>query len=180
MPLVAFDYRFSVRLPASADAAYQWATDYAPDDLGRMGEVGRRQIQRLAEGTILLTDTVRAGGRQVTKKRLVRLRPAARSWTNTHVAGPTRHSQFLYTIVPEGPHRSRLEFVGLQVERSSRRLTEGELSRRAHALAREDAAAWDRLARAMAEELGTASPPRRSARPRTAPAPRRSPRARSA
>ena len=164
MPLVAFDYRFSVDLPASADAAYRWATDYRPDDLGRMGQTGRRRIERLAEGTILLTDTVRTTRGTVTKQRLVRLRPRERSWTNTHLAGPTRHSQFLYAIVPRGPRRSTLEFVGLQVERASRSVSASQLARRARTVAREDAATWRRLARAMADELGAPRARRRRRR----------------
>jgi hypothetical protein len=164
MPLIALEYRFTVSLPASADAAYRWATDYAPDDWARMGLDGRRRIERLADGTIVLTDTVRTDGRSVTKKRLVRLRPRARSWTNTHLAGPTRHSQFLYHIFPRGPRRSVLEFVGLQVERASRALSPAALARRARTVAREDAAIWRHLARAMAADLGRRRAGRRSRR----------------
>jgi hypothetical protein len=155
VPLIAFDYRFSTRLPAPAEAAYRWATDYAPDDPARMGQTGRRRIEVVAPRTILLTDTVRQGGATVTKKRLVRLRPRDRAWTNTHVAGPTRHSQFIYRIVPRGPRGSTLEFVGLQVERSPRPLSAAQLARRAREVAREDATTWRRLARAMASELGS-------------------------
>lgn len=162
MSLVAFNYRFRTRLPASADAAYRWATDYAPDDWRRMGRDGTRRIRLLAPGTILLTDRVRVDGRFVTKTRLVRLRPAARAWTNTHVGGPTRHSQFLYRILPRGRRTSVLEFVGLQVEPSARPLSRSALAARARAVAREDAALWRRLARAMAEELGTAASGRRA------------------
>jgi hypothetical protein len=150
-----------VTLPASAEEAYRWATDYAPNDPARMGQVGRRRVERLADGTIVLTDTVRRDGRTITKKRLVRLRPRVRSWTNTHLAGPTRHSQFLYTIVPRGPRRSALEFVGLQVERTPRLLSRAQLARRARDVAREDAATWRRLARVMAAELGTSRTKRR-------------------
>ena len=162
MPLVSFEYRFVVSLPASAPDAYRWATDYAPDDPARMGELGRRRIQPLTDGAILLTDTVRVDGRTVTKQRLVRLRPRLRSWTNTHLAGPMRHSQFLYRIVPRGPRRSMLEFVGLQVERVPRALPASQLARRAQEVARADRATWRRLARVMAEELRT--PPLRALR----------------
>jgi len=162
MPRIAFDYRFTVALPASAEAAYRWATDYRPDDPARMGETGRRRIRHLAPGTLLLTDTVRTDQGPVTKTRLVRLRPRERAWTNTHLAGPTRHSQFLYRIVPRGPRRSTLEFIGLQVEPSAHALSPAALARRARKVAREDAGAWRRLVRAMARDLGTA--PRRRRR----------------
>ncbi len=166
MPLIAFDYRFSTRLPASADAAYRWAVDYAPDDPARMGQQGRRRIEVVAPRTILLTDTIVRDGRTVTKQRLVRLRPRDRAWTNTHIGGPTRHSQFFYRIVPRGRRGSSLEFIGLQVERAPRPLTPTQLARRAREVAREDAALWRRLARAMASDLGAGAgpPPRRGAR----------------
>jgi hypothetical protein len=164
MPLVALDYRFRTRLPAPADAAYRWATDYAPDDWHRMGYDGTRRIRRLAPGTLVLTDRVRVDGHFVTKVRLVRLRPRERAWTNTHLAGPNRLSQFLYHILPQGRRASVLEFVGLQVETSVRPLSRSALTARARTVAREDAAIWRRLARAMREELGPVSPGRRARR----------------
>jgi hypothetical protein len=166
MPRIAFDYRFRVRLPVDAATAYRWATDYAPDDPARMGQSGRRRIERPAPRTVILTDSVLKGGRRVTKQRLVRLRPRLRSWTNTHLAGPTQHSQFLYRVVPRGAHASTLEFVGLQVEPSPRPLSPAELARRARTVAREDAATWVLLVRAMRRDLGLAPPrpPRRRSR----------------
>ncbi len=166
MPLVAFSYRFKVRLPLPADAAYRWATDYRPDDLAIMGEDGRRTVEELAEGTLLLTDTIRRGKVVVTKTRLVRLIPERRSWTNTHLAGPTRHSQFLYTIVPRGRRASRLEFTGLQVEPARTALSRAELAARARKVRDEDATLWRRhLVRAMAKDLrGRRAGPRRGGR----------------
>ena len=154
MPVVGFDYRFTISLPARAETAYRWATDYQPDDLVRMGQVGHRRVEKVAEGTIVLTDIVRTDHGTVTKKRLVRLQPRLRSWTNTHLAGPMRHSQFLYRIVPKGSRRSTLEFVGLQVEHTPRTLSAQELARRARAVAREDKGVWRHLVRAMTDELG--------------------------
>jgi hypothetical protein len=165
MPLIAFDYRFRVRLPANAETAYRWATDYAPDDPARMGQVGRRRIDRPAPRTLVLTDTIRRDGRSVTKKRLVRLRPRERSWSNTHLAGPTQHSQFLYRIVPRGRNSSTLEFVGLQVEPSPRPLSPSALAERARTVAREDAGIWKHLVRAMRRDL--APGPARSRRRRS-------------
>ncbi len=163
MPLVAFDYRFRVTLPAAAPAAYRWCVDYRPDDWERMGHVGRRKVAQLAPGTILLTDTVRTEKGSVTKKRLVRLRPRDLAWTNTHVAGPTLHSQFLYRILPRGAHRSVLEFTGLQIERAARAPSAAALARRAREVCREDATLWRRhLVRAMAKDLGRR--PRRRAK----------------
>jgi hypothetical protein len=153
VPLIAFDYRFRVGLPVAADEAYRWATDYAPDDWARMGHDGRRRIVPVADRTLILVDTVRTGGRLVTKRRLVRLYPSQRAWTNTHLVGTTRHSQFWYRIVPRGPRRSVIEFTGLQVEPSPRRLSGAALARRAREVAREDSTLWRRLSRVMGEEL---------------------------
>ncbi len=153
MPRISFAYRFSVTLPAPAEAAFRWATDYAPDDWARMGRIGRRHVDRLADGTVLLTDRVWTDGRPATKQRLVRLDPVRRAWTNTHLTSPTRHSQFLYRIVAHGPRRSRLEFTGLQVEQVPRTPSRTALSRHARAVARSDAALWRRLARVMRTEL---------------------------
>jgi hypothetical protein len=167
MPLVSFDYRFSVGLPAGADEAYRWATDYQPDDLARMGQSGQRRVEWLTASAALVIDSVRTDRGTVTKTRLVRLRPRQRSWSNTHLAGPNRYSQFFYTIRPRGPHRSTLEFVGLQVEHAPRRLSASELSRRARAVARGDAATWKRLVRAMEMELGGPRPRTREGRSRS-------------
>lgn len=153
MPFASFVFSFRVRLPASADRAYRWATDYRPDDPGLMGQKGRRAITRIARDTLLLTDTVREGGRTVRRTRLVRLLPRRRMWTNTHLSGSRRHSQFLYELVPLGPRACRLEFTGLQVERSARTLRPHELARRAREVARDDRATWGLLARALRADL---------------------------
>ncbi len=146
-------YAFKVRLPASADRAYRWATDYRPNDPALMGEDGRRTVEKLNADTILLTDTVRVGRRSVTKQRLVRLRPEERSWTNTHLAGPVKHSQFLYRIVPLGRNASRLEFTALQIEHGPRKLSAAERARRALEVRKKDRAAWTHLVRAMRADL---------------------------
>lgn len=154
MPAVSVRYRFTVRLPAPPAAAYRWATDFRPDDLARMGEVGTRRVDRLAPDALVLTDTTRRGRGKVTKSRLVRLLPEELSWTNTHIGGPFLHSQFLYRLEPSGRGASRLTFTGLQLEHPSRRPTPAAMRARAREVARADAAAWRRLARAMAQELG--------------------------
>lgn len=153
--MIASSFRFSfrIRLPASADRAYAWATDFGPGDLDLMRQHGRRTVERLTADTLVLTDTVVQDGRRVTKQRLVRLRPKERAWTNTHLSGPLRHSQFLYRIAPAGPRASRLEFVGLQVVYGPRALSAAERKRRARAIRTEDRATWVRLVRAMRRDL---------------------------
>jgi hypothetical protein len=148
----SFVFSFKVPLPASADRAYRWATDYRPDDPAILGQDGVRAIEKIARDTLLLTDTVKEGRRTVQKVRLVRLRPKERSWTNTHLKGPYRHSQFLYRIVPVGRTRSRLEYVGLQVEYGPK-LSARELARRAEEVRRDDRKSWTGIVRAMKADL---------------------------
>jgi hypothetical protein len=145
-------YRFSVRLPASRERAFRWATDYRPTDLELMGEHGRRTVKKLAENTLLLTDLFTTPRGRVTKVKLVHLNPDRYIWTSTHVSGPARHSQFLYELLPAGRNACRLHFTGFQVERAGRPGTAREVARRAKELAREDARAWRRLAAAMARD----------------------------
>ena len=153
MPLEQIPYRFTVLLPASRDRAFRWATAYEPNDPELMGERGHRKIERLANRTLLLTDVFDTPNGRVTKTKLVHLLPDRYTWTNTHLAGPSRYSQFLYELKPAGRNRCRLRFTGLQVDRVRRRSTPARVARRAKQLAREDSQAWRRLARAMAREL---------------------------
>ena len=88
------------------------------------------------------------------KTRLVRLYPKRLAWTNTHVRGSSRHSQFLYELAPSGRGTSRLEFTGLQLLRLARRPSARATATLGRTLAREDAALWRVLARAMARDLG--------------------------
>jgi hypothetical protein len=160
MPAYSFHYRFSIRLPASADAAYRWATDYRPDDHRRMGRQGNRRIVPIAPDTILLYDTQweRTGRgeatRKVTRQRLIHLVPEERMFTNTHYSGSRLYSQFRYRITPEGPRASRLTFDGWQVERAPKRPSAAQLRSLARQNARHDAGLWRNLVRSMAEELG--------------------------
>jgi hypothetical protein len=153
MPVVSVRYRFSARLPAPPPAAYRWATDFRGDDLVASGR-GARKVTWLAPDAVLLTDVPPKGRRREAKTRLVRLYPDRRSWTNTHVSGPYRHSQFLYEIVPAGRRASRLEFTGLQLVRFARTPTPGAVAAMGRTLAREDASLWRVLVRAMARDLG--------------------------
>jgi hypothetical protein len=153
MPLVSVPYRFSVRLPASCEAAYRWSTDYRPDDLALSGRRGTRKVVWLTPDALLLTDTIPKGRGTDVKTRLVRLYPDRCTWTNTHVSGASLHSQFLYELEPEGRNASRLEFTGLQLLRLARRPSPSAIATLGRAIAREDAALWRTLARAMARDL---------------------------
>ncbi|MGP8072613.1 MAG: hypothetical protein ACLPZM_05740 [Thermoplasmata archaeon] len=152
MPLQRITYQFTTRLPVSSDRAYRWATDYRADDLELMGFRARRRVRVLAVDSVLLTDSflsdpfgVKPGGR-VVKVKLVHFLPRFKAWTSTHITGPTRHSQFLYEIVPTGRTTSMLHYTGIQVERVAHRSTALSRARRARELARIDSGSWKRLA----------------------------------
>jgi len=155
MPLQRVSYQFRVRLPVGRRAAYEWATDYRSDDFEIMGFRGGRNVEHLADGLVLLTDSfeddpfdAKAGSR-TTKVKLVHLFPERWAWTATHVSGPARFSQFLYQLTPNGAHASTLEFRGNQVEQVGAPLTASRLRARAQELRREDSELWRRLSREL-------------------------------
>ncbi len=153
MPPVTIVFRFDQKFPLPAAEVYAWATDYEPGDIGRMGLRGRRRVQRINEDTVVLTDAFEAAdGSSVAKRKLVRLYPERHTWTNTHLAGPHRHSQFLYVLVPEGANACRLEFTGRQVFRDLDGAGKREIAAHQRRLRKEDAALWKNLARALRRE----------------------------
>ena len=157
MPPASISFRFSQRFKSPAREVYDWATDYDPQDIVRMGHSGKRKIARVCNETLILTDTYHyEDGTKVSKKKLIRLDPAGLRWTNTHLTGPNQHSQFLYELIPEGETACRLDFTGMQIlelEDASKR----EVAERARQLKREDATSWKNLARAFASERKQAS-----------------------
>ncbi len=163
MPLASIRYRFRQSLPASLEEAYRWCTDFRDDDSRYFPPGLRRRVKWLAPDTLTQEDRRKDGRRTVRKLRLIRLLPEQRSWSNTHLEGPNRFSQFFYRLRPKGPRRCVLEFTALHLERTARSLTDAERRRRARELARQDRAVWRRFARAIAAERADA-PPRSSRR----------------
>jgi len=154
---VSVTFAFSQRFPFPADRAFAWAVDFDPGDVVLMGKRGRRRVRRLAADAFVLTDTFETPAGVVRKRKLVRIDAERRTWVNTTLAGPGRHSQFLYQIAAEGPRASRLDFRGLQLlwDRDGP-LSPRQVGRLSRQLAREDGSLWRRLARAMARDLGGA------------------------
>lgn len=140
-------YQFSQLFDAPAESAYRWCIDYRQDDWKRMGKIGTRKIKRINEDTLILTDTV--GG--VTKHRLVRMNGERLAWTNTHTGGPNKHSQFWYQIVRLGKSKSRLDFVGLQIN-YGRRPPATKVAAIAEELKKEDSQMWVLLAMEMSKD----------------------------
>jgi hypothetical protein len=152
MPLVSVAFRFRQRFPFPVQRVYDWATDFAPGDLELMGVRGQRRIARVCNDTVVLTDTRVSDGKRVTKQRLVRLYPERLAWTNTHLSGPNKHSQFLYELVATGKSTSRLDFTGRQVMHVEKAAPK-DLRALSAKLGREDAETWKKLARALAADL---------------------------
>lgn len=146
-------YKFSQHFPVRADKAFDWCTDYQPSDLSLMNESGERRIKKIADDTVLLTETTHAKGHEIRKTKLVRLNRADLSWTNTHVSGPNLHSQFLYRIAPGGKQASILHFTGLLICYSDRALNSFKLREIANNERRTDSKAWRYLAKAMKKDL---------------------------
>jgi len=145
-------YSFTQPLSLPANEAFEWCTDYQPYDLAMMKEEGKRGIRRITNDTILLTESLLKKGKIMRKTKLVRLNRPELSWTNTHISGPNRHSQFLYKILPEGKSRSRLLFRGLYVCYSRKPIPRRQLQRIGRAERRGDSTAWRHLAAALRKE----------------------------
>lgn len=154
MALVPVRYHFTQKFSVPVEAAFRWAIDYDPSDFKLMGIEGRRKIQRLSEDTVVLVDATKTEKGWVEKTRLVRIIPERWAYTNTHVGGPTLHSQFWYEFFPEGDGGSRLEFTGLLLYPSKKRLSKEEAAAIAVAEKNADSKLWKLLARAMEADMG--------------------------
>jgi hypothetical protein len=154
MPIASVPFKFSHSFRYSAERVYAWATDFQPTDPAIFGRKGLRKVTRLADDVLVLSDTRKEkSGKRVTRRRLVCLYPERLAWTNTHLSGPNKSSQFLYELHPEGKGRSRLEFTGLQLE-YLKTVTPAVIRARAKTIAKEDAATWAIIGRALAKDLG--------------------------
>jgi hypothetical protein len=154
MPLISLRYHFRQALNVPARAAYDWATDFDPADGRLFSRKTRRTVHRLTDDAVVLTDVTYPDGRPRRIRRLVRMDPAGMAWTNTHLDGPFRHSQFWYRIVPDGRSASHLEFEGFTLEEVPRRLSSAMVAARAAQNRRHDSAEWrDYLAPALEAEV---------------------------
>jgi hypothetical protein len=154
MVLVPVRYTFSQKFSVPVDEAFAWSIDYDPNDFALMGHEGRRKINKLSDDTFILEDARRTPEGFVEKTRLIRVNHEKRSFTNTHISGPTLHSQFWYEFFPEGKRASRLEFTGLLLLPSDKKLSSKEVAAIAAAEKKTDSAIWRHLAKAMEAELG--------------------------
>ena len=154
MALVSLRYQFRQPFHVPASAAFAWCTDFGPADGPLFSARTVRSIRRLGEDALVMTDTTYPEGRPRKIRRLVRINPSEMAWTNTHLDGPFRHSQYWYRIVSDGPRSSHLEFRGLRLVTTNRRLSASETARRAKEQKVHDAGEWRRrLAPALERDL---------------------------
>ena len=152
MHIFTIRYDFSQQFNVSAEDAFKWCTDYKEDDFSLMGMKGRRQIKKVLDEVIILTDVIHSNGKSTIKKKLVRLDAKRFFWSNTHLAGPNKHSQFLYQIIPI-ESKSRLEFTGLQVNYSKTKPSQNEIDSIESEAKEDDSGIWKKLAKAMEKDL---------------------------
>ncbi len=153
MPLVSVRFKFSQKFAVPVEEAFAWAIDYDPGDYKRMGLEGKRKIKRLTEDALILEDTRPTEKGPVTKTRLVRIDHERRSFSNTHIGGPTPNSQFWYEFFPEPDGGSRLDFTGMLLLPSRRKLSDAEVAKITEEEREGDSKIWVNLARAMETEL---------------------------
>ncbi len=147
---VLVNYHFSQRFTVSAKEAFDWCTDFSPQDHWLMGvENATREITPITEKTLILTNTFQVPEGVVVKQKLLQLYPEDLTWTCTHLSGPNRHSQFLYTITPQEKTASILTFNANYLESAE----QADVTLVAERLCKADAAAWMVLAKFMETEL---------------------------
>jgi hypothetical protein len=154
MPVCSLLYQFSQPFGVPARKAFAWCTDFGPGDGLLFSQRTLRSIRRFSENALVMTDTTYPEGHPRRIRRLVRVYPSEMAWTNTHLDGPYRHSQYWYRIVSDGPRRSHLEFHGLRLESTPRALSPLDTARRAEQRCRDDSGEWRRrLAPALERDL---------------------------
>jgi len=153
MALVPIRYSFSQKFSVPVEEAFRWSIDYDPGDFSLMGQEGTRKINKLSDDTFILEDARKTEKGWVQKTRLIRINPERHSFTNTHISGPTLHSQFWYEFFPEGKRGSRLDFTGLLLYPSEKKLSPEEVAKMAAEERKGDSKIWKNLAKAMEADL---------------------------
>ena len=154
MELTSLTFRFEQPFRVPAQSAFDWCTDFREADAAKFPYPLRRTLRWLTKDALLMTDISFPNGKRRRVQRLVRINRAERSWTNTHVAGPFLHSQYWYSIVPDGPRRSHLEFRGMRIIRTPTKLSSRSVERMSREERKDDATLWRKyLAPALEQDL---------------------------
>lgn len=153
MVVFSVRYEFSQHFRVPPRQAFDWCTDYTPEDHALMGHKGRRQSRRVTDDTIILVDTSYPKGRAVTRRKLIRLDPERLTYYNIHLTGPNEDSLYFYRIVPDGEGESRLDYTGYEVSYPKRTPTKQQQAEMAEAETASWRKEWGNLAAAMEAEL---------------------------
>ena len=145
-------YHVSQHFRVPAQVAYEWCTDYSPQDHVLMGQKGKREWKRISSDTIILNDVTYAKGKPVRRRKLVRLDPANLTYYNVHLNGPGKDSLFVYQIIPDGEGESRLEFSAFKVYATKSRATSEELAKMLETDVSSVHEEWVNLAKAMEKD----------------------------
>lgn len=147
-------YQFIQRFNLPARKAYEWCTDFTPQDPVLMQEEASREVKAITENTFILTDKIQVGGETIIKQKLVCLYPNRLMWTSTHLTGPAKHSQFIYEIKSVTRSRSRLKFTALHLARDLREgIAKTHIEQLSKKLRKADSEVWKNLAREMEKEI---------------------------
>lgn len=166
MPVASLTYGFRIPIRAGARAAFAWCTDFGPDDGALFSQPTRRSVRWIGADAAVMTDTTGPAGHPVRIRRLVRILRRELAWTNTHLDGPYRGSQYWYRLLPDGPDRCQLEFRGLRLVTVPRELSSAEVRRRAERCRRADSGEWRRrLAPALEQAVASRRTVARGGRP---------------
>jgi hypothetical protein len=149
----AIRYHFSQRFAVSVQAAYQWCTNFAPEDHALMGnDNAKREVTRLTDSTIILKESFCTNNGDIEKQKLVQLYPDQLFWGSTHLAGSNKYSQFMYKLSAEIDGTSRLDFTALHIEHQDN-LTTNDIKSLTDELRKSDSNVWKLLAKSMEKEL---------------------------
>ena len=152
--LQTISYHFSQSFPVSAQKAYQWSTDFTPQDHSLMGEVNaERQVIHLSDGVLVLKEIFHSSSGNIEKQKLVHIYPDQFSWVSTHLTGPNKYSQFIYEISAKGNNASRLNFTAHHIEHKKETMSKTDIVLFADKLCKYDSNVWKLLAKAMENEL---------------------------
>jgi hypothetical protein len=150
-------YHFTQAFNVSAKQAFLWCTSFSPDDPKIMElDYARREVTKISNDTVILTEQYQTEAGAVEKQKLVQLYPTRLMWISTHLSGPNQHSQFLYEITPQGEDASKLDFTAQHIEPQN--LSEEAAQVLAKSLCEYDTKIWRRLSAAMEHELKETPP----------------------
>lgn len=152
--LTPIRYHFTQAFDVPAKEAYEWCTDFTPQDHQLLEEENaKREVLKISDSTIMLKEVFQTANGIIKKEKLVQLYPDKFSWVSTHLSGPNKYSQFIYEISETSTSTSCLDFTALHLEKSNKELSRKEVEAIAENLCKYDSNVWRLLAKAIIREL---------------------------